>query len=136
MSHRTSSCPVYLSAAVRASMCVVFLSFQTINADLSLGWTPSTFVSSRQQKAEKHNARPEDFMDEEVMREKRVFIQPINSNRTDEMNLFFKFTCRYYRYIMMDFTCEALVTLHHTRPCFQHKIKMSLTQIKHFQVFR
>uniref|UniRef100_M4AUS2 G patch domain-containing protein n=1 Tax=Xiphophorus maculatus TaxID=8083 RepID=M4AUS2_XIPMA len=30
------------------------------------GWTPSTFVSSRQQKAEKHHARPEDFMDEEV----------------------------------------------------------------------
>ncbi|KAM9366274.1 G patch domain-containing protein 1 [Symphorus nematophorus] len=29
------------------------------------GWTPSTFVSSRQQKAEKSHARPEDFMDEE-----------------------------------------------------------------------
>uniref|UniRef100_A0A672QTC9 G-patch domain-containing protein n=1 Tax=Sinocyclocheilus grahami TaxID=75366 RepID=A0A672QTC9_SINGR len=29
------------------------------------GWTPSTFVSSRQQKAEKPNIRPEDFMDEE-----------------------------------------------------------------------
>ncbi|RVE74927.1 hypothetical protein OJAV_G00027120 [Oryzias javanicus] len=30
------------------------------------GWTPSTFVSSRQQKADQHLARPEDFMDEEV----------------------------------------------------------------------
>uniref|UniRef100_A0A4W5LKP2 G patch domain-containing protein n=1 Tax=Hucho hucho TaxID=62062 RepID=A0A4W5LKP2_9TELE len=30
------------------------------------GWTPSTFVSSRQQKAGRQNARPEDFMDEEV----------------------------------------------------------------------
>ncbi|MFT7806991.1 G patch domain-containing protein 1 isoform X1 [Arapaima gigas] len=29
------------------------------------GWTPSTFVSSRQQKAAKVNARPEDFMDDE-----------------------------------------------------------------------
>ncbi|XP_026123418.1 G patch domain-containing protein 1 isoform X1 [Carassius auratus] len=29
------------------------------------GWTPSTFVSSRQQKAERPSARPEDFMDEE-----------------------------------------------------------------------
>ncbi|XP_029353949.1 G patch domain-containing protein 1-like [Echeneis naucrates] len=29
------------------------------------GWTPSTFLSSRQQKAEKQHARPEDFMDEE-----------------------------------------------------------------------
>uniref|UniRef100_A0A3Q4G5V4 G patch domain-containing protein n=1 Tax=Neolamprologus brichardi TaxID=32507 RepID=A0A3Q4G5V4_NEOBR len=31
------------------------------------GWTPSAFVSSRQQKAEKHHARPEDFMDEETV---------------------------------------------------------------------
>uniref|UniRef100_A0A674ML30 G patch domain-containing protein n=1 Tax=Takifugu rubripes TaxID=31033 RepID=A0A674ML30_TAKRU len=30
------------------------------------GWTPSTFVSSRQQKAEARPARPEDFMDEET----------------------------------------------------------------------
>ncbi|XP_036819826.1 G patch domain-containing protein 1 isoform X3 [Oncorhynchus mykiss] len=29
------------------------------------GWTPATFVSSRQQKAGRQNARPEDFMDEE-----------------------------------------------------------------------
>ncbi|XP_019946507.2 G patch domain-containing protein 1 isoform X1 [Paralichthys olivaceus] len=29
------------------------------------GWTPSTFVSSRQQKVEKQHVRPEDFMDEE-----------------------------------------------------------------------
>ncbi|CAL8246076.1 unnamed protein product [Lota lota] len=29
------------------------------------GWTPSTFVSSRQQKAEQQQARPEDFMDQE-----------------------------------------------------------------------
>jgi len=31
-----------------------------------LGWAPSTFISTRQQKAERQNARPEDFMDEEV----------------------------------------------------------------------
>ncbi|CAK6978655.1 G patch domain-containing protein 1 isoform X2 [Scomber scombrus] len=29
------------------------------------GWNPSTFVSSRQQKAEKHHVTPADFMDEE-----------------------------------------------------------------------
>uniref|UniRef100_A0A3Q3H2M9 G patch domain-containing protein n=1 Tax=Labrus bergylta TaxID=56723 RepID=A0A3Q3H2M9_9LABR len=29
------------------------------------GWAPSTFVSSRQQKAEKQHVRPEDFMDDE-----------------------------------------------------------------------
>ncbi|KAJ7999344.1 hypothetical protein DPEC_G00193410 [Dallia pectoralis] len=33
------------------------------------GWTPATFVSSRQQKAERQNARPEDFMDEEDLGE-------------------------------------------------------------------
>ncbi|KAK6294001.1 hypothetical protein J4Q44_G00348310 [Coregonus suidteri] len=33
------------------------------------GWTPSTFVSSRQQKAGRQNARPEDFMDEEDLGE-------------------------------------------------------------------
>uniref|UniRef100_A0A3B4AM82 G patch domain-containing protein n=1 Tax=Periophthalmus magnuspinnatus TaxID=409849 RepID=A0A3B4AM82_9GOBI len=31
------------------------------------GWTPSTFKSSRQSKAEQQQARPEDFMDEEVI---------------------------------------------------------------------
>uniref|UniRef100_UPI00398ECF7C G patch domain-containing protein 1 n=1 Tax=Pristiophorus japonicus TaxID=55135 RepID=UPI00398ECF7C len=31
------------------------------------GWTPSTFVSSRQQKADKQLFRPEHFMDEEVL---------------------------------------------------------------------
>ncbi|XP_031442674.1 G patch domain-containing protein 1 [Clupea harengus] len=33
------------------------------------GWTPSTFVSSRQQKAERQNAMPQDFMDEEDLGE-------------------------------------------------------------------
>ncbi|XP_041125054.1 G patch domain-containing protein 1 [Polyodon spathula] len=33
------------------------------------GWAPSTFVSSRQQKAEKQLFRPEDFMDEEDLSE-------------------------------------------------------------------
>jgi len=32
------------------------------------GWTPAAFVSSRQQKASQQQARPEDFMDEEVGR--------------------------------------------------------------------
>ncbi|XP_067854309.1 G patch domain-containing protein 1 isoform X2 [Heptranchias perlo] len=33
------------------------------------GWAPSTFVSTRQQKAEKQLFRPEDFMDEEDLKE-------------------------------------------------------------------
>ncbi|XP_043099865.1 G patch domain-containing protein 1 isoform X2 [Puntigrus tetrazona] len=41
------------------------------------GWTPSTFVSSRQQKAERQNARPEDFMDEEDFGEHGIAPQEI-----------------------------------------------------------
>ncbi|XP_059388231.1 G patch domain-containing protein 1 [Carassius carassius] len=41
------------------------------------GWTPSTFVSSRQQKAEKQRARPEDFMDEEDFSEHGIAPQEI-----------------------------------------------------------
>lgn len=35
----------------------------------TLGWTPSTFVSSRSARAGKQAARPEDFMDEEDLAE-------------------------------------------------------------------
>ncbi|KAI5088786.1 G patch domain-containing protein 1 [Silurus meridionalis] len=43
------------------------------------GWTPSVFVSSRNQKAEKHNARPEDFMDEEDFGEHGIAPQQITT---------------------------------------------------------
>ncbi|XP_063336671.1 G patch domain-containing protein 1 isoform X2 [Pelmatolapia mariae] len=54
------------------------------------GWTPSAFVSSRQQKAEKHHARPEDFMDEEDFSEHGIApreittSQEFSSSRRDE----------------------------------------------------
>ncbi|KAK2854349.1 hypothetical protein Q5P01_007010 [Channa striata] len=54
------------------------------------GWTPSTFVSSRQQKAEKHHARPEDYMDEEDFSEHGIAPREIttseefSSSRRDE----------------------------------------------------
>ncbi|XP_056267907.1 G patch domain-containing protein 1 isoform X3 [Pseudoliparis swirei] len=53
------------------------------------GWAPSTFVSSRQQKAEKQNARPQDFMDEEDLGEHGIApseirtSQEFSSSRTD-----------------------------------------------------
>uniref|UniRef100_A0A8C5ECT8 G-patch domain-containing protein n=1 Tax=Gouania willdenowi TaxID=441366 RepID=A0A8C5ECT8_GOUWI len=49
------------------------------------GWTPSTFKSSRQQKAEKQHARParpEDFMDEEDFGEHGI--APTEIHRSDE----------------------------------------------------
>ncbi|XP_051235637.1 G patch domain-containing protein 1 isoform X1 [Dicentrarchus labrax] len=55
------------------------------------GWAPSTFVSSRQQKAEKHHVRPEDFMDEEDFGEHGIApkeittSQEFSSGRRDEI---------------------------------------------------
>ncbi|XP_028258548.1 G patch domain-containing protein 1 isoform X2 [Parambassis ranga] len=54
------------------------------------GWAPSTFVSSRQQKAEKPRSRPEDFMDEEDFSEHGIApaqittSQEFSSSRRDE----------------------------------------------------
>ncbi|KAM6980551.1 G patch domain-containing protein 1 [Aplochiton taeniatus] len=48
------------------------------------GWTPSTFVSSRQQKAVKQSSRPEDFMDEEDMGEHGIAPQDITT--TDDFS--------------------------------------------------
>ncbi|CAJ1049910.1 G patch domain-containing protein 1 isoform X1 [Xyrichtys novacula] len=45
------------------------------------GWAPSTFKSSRQQKAEKHNARPEDFMDEEDFSEHGIAPREITTSQ-------------------------------------------------------
>lgn len=40
-----------------------------IDPTSSAGWTPSTFVSSRTDRAKQNTARPEDFMDEEDLAE-------------------------------------------------------------------
>ncbi|KAI2590170.1 GPATCH1 isoform 2 [Pan troglodytes] len=38
------------------------------------GWTPSTFVSSRQNRADKSVLGPEDFMDEEILESKSMAV--------------------------------------------------------------
>ncbi|XP_063738289.1 G patch domain-containing protein 1 isoform X2 [Eleginops maclovinus] len=45
------------------------------------GWAPSTFVSSREQKSEKQNARPEDFMDEEDFGEHGIAPSQISTSQ-------------------------------------------------------
>ncbi|KAM7015926.1 G patch domain-containing protein 1 isoform 1-T1 [Tautogolabrus adspersus] len=45
------------------------------------GWAPSTFVSSRQQKAEKQHVRPEDFMDEEDFGEHGIAPREITTSQ-------------------------------------------------------
>ncbi|MBN3309868.1 GPTC1 protein, partial [Amia calva] len=55
------------------------------------GWTPSVFVSSRQQKADRQAVRPEDFMDEEDLSEHGIAPREIltrdefSSKRKDEI---------------------------------------------------
>ncbi|KAG7239576.1 hypothetical protein INR49_028727 [Caranx melampygus] len=67
-----------------------FVTYGTPLEPLEEGWAPSTFVSSRQQKAEKHHARPEDFMDEEDFSEHGIApreittSQEFSSSRRDE----------------------------------------------------
>ncbi|KAI0079117.1 hypothetical protein K474DRAFT_1705947 [Panus rudis PR-1116 ss-1] len=48
------------------------------------GWTPSTFVSSRNERAKQRAARPEDFMDEEDLAELRESQQLVDEH--EEMN--------------------------------------------------
>ncbi|KAF8347963.1 hypothetical protein F5887DRAFT_672698 [Amanita rubescens] len=49
------------------------------------GWTPSTFVSSRSDRAKKKVSRPEDFMDEEDLQEKKDSMEFVDT--TDAMDL-------------------------------------------------
>ncbi len=50
-----------------------------------VGWTPSTFVSSRSDRAKKKVSRPEDFMDEEDLQEKKDSMEFVDT--TDAMDL-------------------------------------------------
>lgn len=50
-----------------------------------LGWTPSTFVSSRADRAKQKAAKPEDFMDEEDLQELKDGKSLVDT--TDEMDL-------------------------------------------------
>lgn len=44
------------------------------------GWAPSTFVSSRSDRAKKNQAKPEDFMDDEDLAEVRESRQLVDEN--------------------------------------------------------
>jgi G patch domain-containing protein 1 len=49
------------------------------------GWTPSTFVSSRSDRAKNRKARPEDFMDEEDLAEIKESQHLVDTN--EEMDI-------------------------------------------------
>lgn len=53
--------------------------------NILLGWTPSTFVSSRSDRAKQKGSRPEDFMDEEDLAELRESQKLVDMN--EEMDL-------------------------------------------------
>jgi G patch domain-containing protein 1 len=52
---------------------------------MNVGWTPSTFVSSRGDRAKQKAARPEDFMDEEDLQELKDSRNVVDT--TEEMDL-------------------------------------------------
>ena len=59
----------------------MFESFLLVRPDhLSPGWTPSTFKSSRTDRAAKKTAKPEDYMDEEDLAELRETRQYVSNN--------------------------------------------------------
>jgi G patch domain-containing protein 1 len=57
----------------------------TISSHLCIGFTPSTFVSSRGDRSKKKASRPEDFMDEEDLQELKDSRDLVDT--TDEMEL-------------------------------------------------
>jgi len=52
---------------------------------IAIGWTPSTFVSSRSDRAKVKSARPEDFMDDEDLAELRDSQKLVDTN--EEMDI-------------------------------------------------
>ena len=59
----------------------MLVSFLLVHPDgLSPGWTPSTFKSSRTDRAAKKMAKPEDYMDEEDLAELRESRQYVSNN--------------------------------------------------------
>ncbi|KAG6334173.1 hypothetical protein ID866_4920 [Astraeus odoratus] len=59
--------------------------FNTVGSKEDLGWAPSTFVSSRNDRAKARVARPEDFMDEEDLAEQRADQKLVSEH--DEMDI-------------------------------------------------
>ena len=68
----------------KASNCT--LQLKHLNSPyIPIGWTPSTFVSSRSDRAKTKTARPEDFMDEEDLAELRDSQKLVDTN--EEMDI-------------------------------------------------
>jgi hypothetical protein len=66
------SLPATLTASVQRKVGLVVFSTYPQYTNTHLGWTPSTFVSSRSDRAKAQAARPEDFMDEEDLAERHT----------------------------------------------------------------
>ena len=57
-----------------------YVTGRDIGQDSSSGWAPSTFVSSRADRAKKKELRPEDYMDEEDLAELRESRKLVDEN--------------------------------------------------------
>jgi len=53
---------------------------------LCVGWTPSTFVSSRSDRAKANAARPEDFMDEDDLQELKESKSLVNTDEQTDLS--------------------------------------------------
>ena len=70
---------------VQRKVGLVIFSTYPQSMNLYLGWTPSTFVSSRSDHAMAQAAKPEDFMDEEDLAERHTDQKLVSEN--DQMDI-------------------------------------------------
>ena len=70
--------------SVRRKVCNCYI-FEILAERNISGWTPSTFTSSRSERAKKKELRPEDYMDEEDLAELRESRKLVDEN--EEMDL-------------------------------------------------
>lgn len=70
---------------VPRKVCIVIYRITHVKLTEKLGWAPSTFVSSRSDRAKARASRPEDFMDEEDLAEVRADQKLVSEH--DEMDI-------------------------------------------------
>lgn len=72
--------------SVQRKACFTSLTYSSSCSSRVLsGWTPSTFTSSRAERAKAKKAKPEDFMDEEDLAEMRESRKLVDTN--DQMDV-------------------------------------------------
>ena len=79
------SLPATSTPSVQRKVGPVVFSTYPQSTNTYLGWAPSTFVSSRSDRAKAQTVKPEDFMDEEDLAERRADQRLVSEH--DEMDI-------------------------------------------------